>query len=69
MVSPAVQALPELVAEIAQLVKANTEAQKRAAAQLNAFIANLEKTNAAQTETNAQAAANTKALKELVEKM
>lgn len=69
LVSPAVQAPPELVAEIAQLVKENTEARKRAAAQLNAFIANQEKineaqaaTNAAQSETNAQAAAGLKVL-------
>ena len=72
---PAVQALPELLAEITQLVKANTrqinetsqlvkenaEAQKRTEERLNSFIANQEK-------INAEAAADTEALKELVDR-
>ena len=82
LVPPAVQALPELLAEITQLVKANTrqinensqlinetsrlvkenaEAQKRTEERLNSFITNQEK-------INAEAAADTKALKELVDR-
>ena len=89
LVPPAVQALPELLAEITQLVKANTrqinensqlinensqlinetsqlvkenaEAQKRTEERLNSFITNQEK-------INSEAAADTKALKELVDR-
>ena len=89
LVPPAVQSLPELLAEITQLVKANTrqinensrqinensqlvnetsqlvkenaEAQKRTEERLNSFLANQEK-------INAEAAADTKALKELVDR-
>ena len=51
----------QLINETSQLVKENAEAQKRTEERLNSFITNQEK-------INSEAAADTKALKELVDR-